>query len=404
MVTINKNQSFSSRIVSGSCMIAGTAIGAGILGLPLATAGAGFIPASLITIIVWIFMTLTGLLLLEVAFWMPDGSNILSMAHRYLGEKGRIFSGVMFLFLYYCLIIAYLAAGAPLMQTFISMMGYPITPHASLILFVVVIGTIVLLGAKWIDRTNIILSIAMVFAYVLMMGIGLPAVSSDRLGTAQFSKMWLAVPVLFGAFGYHNVIPSLCTYLKRDKMALRISIIIGTSLACLMYLLWIYLVMGSVSQADLHQSFIKGQTAAQALQEVTGHPYLVLISSYFALFAIVTSLLGVSFSVIDFFADGCNSFKLPSNRIVLCLLTFLPATIFTFLNPDIFNKALGLAGGIGESFLNGILPVLFVWSGIYYFKMHRTSVLSNRLLLTLLFLFGLAVMGIEVFDVLTHFY
>ncbi|HKZ00104.1 MAG TPA: aromatic amino acid transport family protein, partial [Rhabdochlamydiaceae bacterium] len=102
------------KILSGTFLIAGTTIGAGMLGIPLATAQIGFLPALAVTVLVWAFMLCTGLLFLEVILAMPSGNNILSLSGRFLGSKGRLVSGGMFLFLYYCLMVAYFAAGAPL--------------------------------------------------------------------------------------------------------------------------------------------------------------------------------------------------------------------------------------------------------------------------------------------------
>ena len=77
------------RVMSGTFLIAGTMIGAGMLGIPLVTGEAGFIPGMVITLAVWFFMYCTGLLFLEVTLWMPDGSNVLSISGKFFG-KGKL--------------------------------------------------------------------------------------------------------------------------------------------------------------------------------------------------------------------------------------------------------------------------------------------------------------------------
>jgi tyrosine-specific transport protein len=81
-----KNQ--FSKIFSGSLLVAGTSIGAGMLALPVATANCGFIPAVCLYIVCWLFMALTGLLLLEVCLWLPKDANMVSMSYHVLGTKG----------------------------------------------------------------------------------------------------------------------------------------------------------------------------------------------------------------------------------------------------------------------------------------------------------------------------
>ncbi len=376
-------------------MIAGTTIGAGMLGIPLLTAQAGFVPALCITFLVWVFMLSTGLLFLEVALWMPERSNIVSMARRFLGRKGKWLAGGMFIFLYYCLLIAYVAAGAPLLAGFF---GVPPHEWESYLLFGGIFGLIVAIGAKCIDRTNIILTVALVGSYLALMGAGSSQVSGELLSPTRWSAILVAVPMLFSAFGYHNVIPSLCTYLKKERRPLQISIILGTAIPMIMYVFWQWLVIGSVSEETLQQTLAKGQTATQALQAVTGNTSIYLIGKYFAFFAIVTSLLGVSFSMVDFLADG---FKIPHTdfrRVGLVILTFCPPLVAAALDPTIFDRALGIAGGFGESFLNGLLPVWLVWIGRYVQKLpSQTQLPGGKMALLLLLAASFFVIGLEAF-------
>ena len=53
-------------LIGGTLLITGTAVGVGMLALPVATGPGGFLPAVTIYIICWLFMLCTGLLLLEL--------------------------------------------------------------------------------------------------------------------------------------------------------------------------------------------------------------------------------------------------------------------------------------------------------------------------------------------------
>src|SRR5580658_748713 len=108
-----------NKTLSGTLLIAGTTIGAGMLGIPLLTAKAGFLPAVGITAAVWVFMLATGYLYLEATLWMHEGANVLSMSRRFLGRSGKWLAGGTYLFLYYCLMVAYYAAGAPIFISFV---------------------------------------------------------------------------------------------------------------------------------------------------------------------------------------------------------------------------------------------------------------------------------------------
>ncbi len=142
------------KIISGTLLIAGTAIGAGMLGIPLLTARAGFWPAVAITLLVWIFMACTGLLYLEASLWMQDGANVLSMSRRFLGKWGKWISGAVYVFLYYCLMVAYFAAGAPIFSFFLqSVLGFAPLGIESYLSYGLLFGGIVALGVKVVDES-----------------------------------------------------------------------------------------------------------------------------------------------------------------------------------------------------------------------------------------------------------
>ncbi|GAB4184835.1 MAG: aromatic amino acid transport family protein [Simkaniaceae bacterium] len=387
-----------SHVISGTFLISGTAIGAGMLGIPLVTSQAGFFPAIFITAVVWIFMMLTGLLFLEATLWLPDGSNILSITRKFLGKKGQAFSGGMFIFLYYCLMVAYFAAGAPMLaNAFEALTSVHLTGWNVYLLFGVVFGSIVAIGPKSIDRVNVIITFAMVLSWILLIGVAGPEVEQKRLMEFHFSPMFFAAPILFSAFGYHNVIPSLCSYLNRNVKVLRLSIICGTLLPFLIYFLWQWLIIGSLPPSEITAVLHKGKPVTEALESLTGKPWIALIGKFFAFFALVTSVLGVAFSMVDFLGDGMRMSRKGLSRFLLTILTFFPPFVLAAINPYIFDTALGVAGGFGEAYLNGLLPVLLVWIGVYRRNLTlRTNLKGGRLLLGTLFAVGLIVMGLEI--------
>lgn len=385
------------RIISGTFLIAGTMIGAGMLGIPLVTGISGFFPGFLITSVVWLFMYLTGLLFLEVTLWMPDGSNVLSMSQRFFGPLGKWVAGGTFVFLYFCLMIAYFAAGAPLLGEALSSLGFSVQGWNSIFIFALIFGTIVAVGPRSIDRVNMLVSIAMVFSYLFLIGIGAKEVESVKLSRQEYSKMIFALPILFGAFGYQNVIPSLSTYLNRDRRSLRLSIFWGTFLSFIVYLVWQWIIIGSMSEGVLAKILKDGLPVTAAFSSFSGCPFFALMGRFFAFFAIVTSTLGVAFSIVDFIGDGLGiQRRRGGRRVFLTLLTFLPPFFFVLIKPDVFMTALSVAGGFGEAILNGLLPVGLLWVGTYQMKLKSDlRGLRSRLVLFLLILFSLFVIGLE---------
>src|SRR5436305_1705561 len=106
-------------VLGGTLLISVCCIGAGMLGLPVLSASTGYQTSIVMLLISWLFMTCTGLLLLEVNLCFSDEVNIVSMAYRTLGNIGRAIAWVTFLFLFYCLLVAYTAGSGELVTDFV---------------------------------------------------------------------------------------------------------------------------------------------------------------------------------------------------------------------------------------------------------------------------------------------
>ncbi len=387
-----------SPLFSGILLVVGTAIGGGMLGIPLVTAGAGFLPAALVTLAVALFMLGTGFLFMEAALWLPDQANVFSITDRFLGPYGRGACCAMFLFLYSCLLVAYVAAGSALMGGFIAAVFHIVlSPWMEIVLFGALFGLIIHLGHHIIDRANRVLSVGMLLAFVFFIGSSAGHVSALNLSRSNYPAMIFAIPVLFSSFGFHNVIPSLCTYLKRDKKALAGSLFGGIGIVTAVYLIWQLLFIGIIPSSLNETLLEEGKIATEGLSYVTGNSFLIAVGSFFAFFAISTSLLGVGFSMIDFYTDLFAKTSAPPSRFALTLLTLAPPVGFCLYNPQVFDQALGVAGGIGEAVMNGLLPVVLVWIGRYRDKLTAHYPFFSRPLLIALFAISCFVVLLELY-------
>lgn len=384
--------------LSGILLLAGTCIGAGMLALPVVTGVAGFIPSLFVSIICWLVMLCTGLLFLEATLWMEEESNLLSMANRFLGPLGKVIGGLAFLFLYYCLEVSYMAGGAPILNSLLAKIGIVIPDYLSFYVFASFFGLIVFIGAKAIDRLNWLLMSGLFLSYFMLTALGSTEVQTKLLGHQNWSLSFLAAPTLFSAYGYHNIIPTLTRYMRKNVNQLRLTIAVGTAIPFLIYTVWQWMIIGTIPQEQLISAAEAGMPINLALQAITGNAWITTFCAFFGFFALVTSLLGVSLSMVDFLADGLKTSGKGWNRMLLCILVFLPSALFAAHNPHIFIKAIGFAGGYGEAILNGILPILMVWVGRYSLGLSSPYQLAGgKVTLTALLLFILSIIVLETF-------
>ncbi|MEM1283041.1 MAG: aromatic amino acid transport family protein [Chlamydiota bacterium] len=383
-------------------LISGTCIGAGMLALPFVTSLSGFYPSLLIGTLCWLFMMVTGLLFLEATLWLPDGANVLSITKRFLGRGGELVAGVTFLFLYYCLLVSYMDEGTPLLKNILTQItGLEIPNGYDSLLFTFIFGLMVLWGTKLVTHINWFLVAGLIISYMYLISAGNKNVTSENIEASRWGLWLFAAPTLFSAYGYHNIIPTLSTYMKRDAPKLRLAIIFGTTLPFIVYSLWQWMVIGSVPSNELAQATSGELRSFEILESVTHNPWIGVVGGAFAFFALVTSLLGVSLSMVDFLGDGFGVKRSGITRAWLCSLVFIPPMIITFYNPGIFITAIGIAGGFGEAILNGIIPIAMFWIGKYTLRLDtKLWIPGGRVTLALLLLATLFIMCLEAYHLL----
>ncbi|MEM8629044.1 MAG: aromatic amino acid transport family protein [Chlamydiota bacterium] len=383
--------SVAKRKVFGSALIvAGTSIGAGMLALPVVTARGGFFPALLVYTFCWALMTLSGLFFVEISLKMPEGSNLVSMAKRYLGRPGKIASWVLYLFLFYALSTAYISLGGQFLSPILFT-----SPFWGSLVFLLLFGGICFLGASAVDAINELLMLGLFVAYGGFLLLGSNRVHFDYLARSDFFAALPALPVIFTAFSYQGTVPSLVSYLQRDHRAVKSAIVCGTSLVFFVYVLWQALILGIIpfgGEHGLEQAKALGKSAIQPLryQRIPGPVYLM--GEGFAFCAIATSFLGVNMGLLDFLSDGLRIQKTVYGKMVLSCLAFLPPTLIALFDPAIFLRALDYAGGFGCSILLVLFPTMMVLISRYRRKERERVIAVSRN--ALLFLVTIVSIGI----------
>lgn len=361
---MKSTQTQTSREFGAILLIAGSCIGSAMLGLPVLSAPSGFIPSIFWFILSWLFMCSSGLLLLEVNLWFKEDVSLISMAKKTLGNFGQSLCWILFLFLFYCLLIAMVSASGSLTSQVFDQLAEVSLPHwVGSVAFTALFGFLVIIGTRAVDEFNRLLMLGLAISYLLMLMMGGPQIKLENLQYSEWKFSLLAVPAMVISFGYHNLIPSVTRYLKHEKHRLKHVVILGSFLPLIIYVLWQALILGIVPIENLTSVLEQGETATLALKNAAGNDWVVILAQHFALFAVVTTFLGITLSFVDFLADGFNLSNTLKNRTVLCLLTLAPPFIISFTYSGLFLKALSYAGAFGAVILFGLLPVAMVWVG-----------------------------------------
>ncbi len=399
MTTQTSRASASSmKTFIGALLVGGTALGAGMLALPVATAGGGLVPSWCIYIVSWLFGMSTGLLFVEVGLWLKPKANIVTMATELLGPWGKRAVWFLYIFLFYFLTIAYVAGGGNLLYQ-LTQGGIP-GPLAT-VLFAVFFGIFVYMGTKVAGRVNALLMVGLIVSYLIFIGMGSLEMSVNLFERFGWERAVLGLPIIFTSFSFQGVVPSLLEFLNRDAKACRSAIIYGTTIPFLAYIFWDLVIKGIVPITGEHGLLAAkagGLSAVAPLIHFLPGKSVITVANFFAFFALTTSFIGVTLGLLDFLSDSLKMKKVGLNKLVLCTVIYVPPIIISLINPTIFLQALGLAGGFGCAILLGFIPTLMVWVGRYHrsYGTKNTQLFGGRVMLTLLMTFVIFEVVIEI--------
>lgn len=352
----------------GSTLItSGTMIGAGMLAMPLTSAGIGFTFTVVLLVLLWILLTYSALLFVEVYQTAEHDAGIGTLAAQYFGRPGRIVATSVLMIFLYALLSAYVTGGGAILASTLPDFATPdLKMKGSILAFTIFFGIFVAIGTSFVDALNRFLFIAMIAALFIVLGLMIPEIKIDNLMAMPIDKALLisASPVFFTAFGFHGSIPCLNKYLEGDVKALRFSIIVGSAITLVGYLLWQFSTHGVLSQSRFLEILNQDPTLnglIEAVRVITGSTIIAAVVKIFSALALITSFLGVALGLLECIDDLLKrAFNISANRLSLGFLTFLPPLLFAFFYPEGFILALGYAGQM-FAFYAVVLPAALVW-------------------------------------------
>jgi len=334
-------------------IVAGTAIGGGMLALPLATAALGIIPALILLVVIWAISAYTSLLMLEINLRSGVGDNVHAITGKTLGKVGQLIQGGSFLSLLFALTMVYLMGGSSLLETRLQPIGITMSNQIAVILFTLFFGGIIAIGVKWIDKISRILFTAMVLLLVVVVSFLLPDVSlmnalnnySTTVASGDaLQQLWLAaIPVVFTSFGFHVCIATIVRYLDGDAVSLRKVLLIGSTIPLICYILWLLVTLGSLGGEAVHSFGGSLPKLVAALQGLAQSSIISQAIDLFANLALITSFLGVTMSLFDYVAELTRARDDIKGRAKTWLITFVPPLLCALYYPDGFFQVLGFA-------------------------------------------------------------
>ncbi|UWZ98655.1 amino acid permease [Vibrio splendidus] len=343
------------KIMGSSLIIAGTALGAGMLAIPMVLAQFGLIYGTLLMVLICFGTTYAALLLLEATIKAGGGLGLNSIARKTLGKQGQLLTNGLLYALLICLLMAYILGAGDLLSKLLSNFGVEITATTSQTVFTLLAGAVVASGTGVIDKLNRALFFVMLASLFATMAFLAPSMTQENLmqvTSHDHVDLIKTSAILFTSFGFMVVIPTLVSYNHEatDKQ-LRNMVIVGSLIPLVCYLCWLFAVVGNLSEEQF-RSF-KNVSDLMAAFEAQS-PWVGNVLSTFTGLALLTSFFGVAMALFNQNKDMFNQ-----NTAVTYCISFILPLAGSLLAADKFLQVLNYAGII-LVFLAVFVPLVMV--------------------------------------------
>lgn len=385
-------------VLGGSMLIAGTAIGAGMLGLPMISAGMWFYWSTFLLVISWFCMLGSSQALLEVNLHFKPGDSFHTLTLALLGRGWSLLNGLSVAFVLYTLVYAYVSGGGSVVQHMLTpVMGIAPPRLLTSLLFGLLLAACIWWSSRAVDRFSIILMGGMVLALVMSIGGMLGGASMETIldtsGEGRFIFIWCAVSTYLTSFCFHASVPSLVKYLGHDKKAISNSLRNGTLIALVCYFVWIMAADGIIPREEFKEVIANGGNVGNLLAAAglnLGTGLILRFLEAFSILAVATSFLGAGLGLFDYMADLCNFDNSRLGRTKTMLVTFAPPMVCGLIWPDGFLPAIGWAG-LASTIWAVIVPALLLRACRLKYPDALYRAPLGRALVPILLLYGILV-------------
>lgn len=392
-------------LIHSVLLVTGTAVGAGMIALPVATADAGVLGSIFLYVTCWFLSLCSGLFFVEGLAWLQKQGNLLSLAKKFLGWTGYLVVGFLYILFFYALLIVYVASSSTIIQSALpSIFPNWLAP----VVISLIIAHVIYLGMIGIGRVNLHLMLGLITTFIGFVWAGAEEFKFEYLFVGSIVQSLSAIPIVFTAFTYQGIIPSIYYFLEKDKQKTKICVWIGTTIPLVGYLIWDILIKGLIplnGPESLGEAKLLGQSLIEPLSYLLPGTPIEILGTWFGFFALITSFLGVTLSLLDFLFDALDWEDTTRTRFLVVLLVMVPPTIITIINPNMFLFLVGSVGALFCVVLFSLIPILVIVKGKYMDGLETGSkILTHWLSLLIFFILSIIIIYLELTDLAISYF
>lgn len=372
----------SIKLLQSIFLIIGTAVGAGILALPISTVSLGFRGSLIALLITGGFMTYAALNLIKARLCFSEDVDLATMTTTLLGKGTNAVIEFCYLVLLMALVSLYITVGSAwitdLLETYA---GVTASSTIVQIGFTTAIATLIYSGMANLVNVNQLITSLKLFFLTMLILLSFPEVKKINLEPYSIVSIPATLSMLLTTFGFAIVMPSLATYLNQDKKKLYTALMIGSLVIILAYIAWEFISFGVIGPqetglAGFAKSQDKGIAVINTLSHIVQKPSFTTFGFGVMLTAVLTSFIGVGLCLYHYLKDALPIKNLRAKSITAILSGFATPVLIVNLYPTGIASILSFAG-IFVAVILGLLPTALVLSKEYRRRMGPLSLMNK---------------------------
>lgn len=328
------------RILLSSFMVAGAAIGSGVLALPILAAGPGVINTFLFITFTFIIAYLMARVSIDVyASYDNHNVNAATLAVDYFGQKGYWITTILNVLSMGSLAAAYVNAGGDLLvKTVLPAFSIHIPSQVGMIIFFLVFMPAFIVGLGLISRLN---GIIFTIKFTLLIGgitLGLHLVNPQIFEFIPSGLKYLGAgaSTMFCIWMMHMVLPLVLKINDWDAQKAKKAVLIGMIIPALAYIGWIMLIFSLVPRDKFVDLSTIGDIMHYALTKPGVPSIISTMVGGFAAITVLTAFLSIGFALVAFVIDALKWKQTALSRFGATLMAFIIPVIIALLFPKAF--------------------------------------------------------------------
>lgn len=394
-------------------LVAGTAIGSGMIALPMVLSKLGLLFSTGLMLVIWALVYYTAIATTELNLQVGNGTQIGMLGKKFSGPFAGLLGSFSLIIMSYALVAVYIYGGSSITQSLIEhVTGTHYSFQNIAICYACLLAMLLALSIRWVDYANRVLFISLLVIFgALLFGLSI-SIDLDNIPLIQNEKgmsAWLIViPVVFTSFGFQGSIHSIVKFCNCDKQMLRRAFLWGTIIPVVVYVAWTLSALSIVYNHNpkFYTQMVNGNVEVGALiktlSQISHLHSLQTLCWWLSICAILTSALGVSLGLIDswhgLLASAVSSDK--KRHFAAVILTFIPSLYIAIAVPNAFIAVLSFAG-MALAVIAIILPIYLLHKANFSNDKLFYSILKSRTLRMLALACGIAIVLSEVVNMIS---